>query len=197
MIKEFCGGKAGWNDRAIFIKTDLKPCVLIRSGRFLIFSNLWKKQGQNASPPALAELLYPSIFGILQVSTTPLSSCEGLFRVPSLVHPLLLIGHFAKLSSRLKEELTCLPHNSSNLAAVNFMSCPQNDPNGFPVLLWEHKHSSISHHLACGPTSGLVLYDGLLPANLWHWHTWQSTLGPLELRASLCLRSLTHMRRNN
>ena len=25
LIKEFCGGKAGWNDRAIFIKTDLKP----------------------------------------------------------------------------------------------------------------------------------------------------------------------------
>ena len=39
----------------------------------------------------------------------PLSSCEGLFRVPSPEHPLLLIGHFAKLSNRLKEEMTCLP----------------------------------------------------------------------------------------
>ena len=25
MIKEFCGGQAGWNDRAVFIETDLKP----------------------------------------------------------------------------------------------------------------------------------------------------------------------------
>ena len=40
----------------------------------------------------------------------PRSSCEGLFRVPSQVHPLLLIGPFAKLSNRLKEELTCFRH---------------------------------------------------------------------------------------
>ena len=25
LIKEFCGGKAGWNDRVIVIETDLKP----------------------------------------------------------------------------------------------------------------------------------------------------------------------------
>ena len=77
MIKEFCGGKARWNDRAIFIETDLKPCILIRRGRFLTFSNLWKKQCQNASPSALSELLYPSILGILQVAATPFLPMQG------------------------------------------------------------------------------------------------------------------------
>ena len=33
LIKEFCKGKAGWNDRAVFIETDLIPHQS-RSGRF-------------------------------------------------------------------------------------------------------------------------------------------------------------------
>ena len=46
----------------------------------------------------------PSILGNLPSATPPCSSCEGLFRVPSQVHPPLLIHPLAKLSNRLKEE---------------------------------------------------------------------------------------------
>ena len=39
MIKEFCGGKAGWNDRAIFIETVLQASVRIQS-----VAALWSSQ---------------------------------------------------------------------------------------------------------------------------------------------------------
>ena len=41
LMKEFCGGKAGWNDRAIFIVTDVMPASDPEADAFLVFSNLW------------------------------------------------------------------------------------------------------------------------------------------------------------
>ena len=56
MMKEFCGGKAGWNDRAIFIETDLVPASNAEADASLGFSNLWHKQSQNALPSALSDI---------------------------------------------------------------------------------------------------------------------------------------------
>ena len=144
----------GWNDRAIFIETESRA---LHPDQKRPLSDIIKSVDK-AMPKcfALCSIRTPISLWSKEIYQVPpsRSSCEGLFRVPSQVHPLLLIGPLAKLLNRLKEELTCLYHNSSNLAAVNFRSCPQIDTS---ILLREHKCWSISHHLVCGPTSGIVL----------------------------------------
>ena len=54
-MKEFCRGKAGWNDSAIFIETDLKP-VSEPVQPHSVFSNP-DKVLPNALPSALPEIL--------------------------------------------------------------------------------------------------------------------------------------------
>ena len=46
MIKEFCGGKAGWNDRAKFIQTVLQASVRIQSAAAPTFPNSLKEEEQ-------------------------------------------------------------------------------------------------------------------------------------------------------
>ena len=53
LIKEFCGGKAGWNDGAVFIKTDL--VVLVQFSELLInrSSSTMMKSGDDVTVSSL------------------------------------------------------------------------------------------------------------------------------------------------
>ena len=50
LIKEFCGGKAGWNDRAVFIKTDLSLASEQSVAPHLMFSNLGQSNAKRFCP---------------------------------------------------------------------------------------------------------------------------------------------------
>ena len=65
-MKEFCRGKAGWNDRAIVIETDLKPASKPVHLHW-VFSNSGKVM-PTALPSDLPEILLSS--GNLQITTT-------------------------------------------------------------------------------------------------------------------------------
>ena len=112
VIKEFCGGKAGCNNRAIFIETDLKP----------VSEPVWPHSGIHKSMakfyPMLCPLLYQKSSQAfdLRKSTSnhpPFSACAGLFCPFCSTFLLLPIGHFGglrvPLSNERKERMVCLP----------------------------------------------------------------------------------------
>ena len=101
MIKEFCGGKPGWNDRAIFTETHLKPAS----------EPVWPQSGIHKSLAKFCPMLCPLeslILGNQQV-TTHLSLPVQAFARTYLLLP---IGHFGGLrvllSYRKNEGLVCL-----------------------------------------------------------------------------------------
>ena len=78
LIKEFCGGQAWWNDRAIFIETDLKPASEQSVAACQVFSNIWQSNAKFALCP-IRNPIEPSILGNLPIATH-LSLVWGPFR---------------------------------------------------------------------------------------------------------------------
>ena len=85
MIKEFCGGKAGWNDRAVFIKTEYRALSPDQKWPLRMLCPL----GQNS---------YQPLFSRDTKCHTPVLPVRAFSRVPSQGHPHVLIGSLAKLS---------------------------------------------------------------------------------------------------
>ena len=56
MIKEFCGGKSGWNDRVIFIETDPTP-PSESDAAAIWYSQIYGKVLPKTLPSALPEIL--------------------------------------------------------------------------------------------------------------------------------------------
>ena len=77
LIKEFCGGKAGWNDRAILSETDLKPAP----------KPVWPHSGIHISMAKFCPMLYQNSSWAFDLRKSAInhptfSACLGLFKVP-------------------------------------------------------------------------------------------------------------------
>ena len=157
----------------VFSETDLKPAS--ESGRPLHgILKSWQSSAQCFALCSTRNPLKLSILGNLQVTTPPCLLVRAFLKFLWLYLPTFLIGHFGglgvHLSNRLKVELTCLLAHLQSItksAACHFLGLvPQDGTNGHSVILQDYKYLDISHHLAWGSKSILVLYDGFAVTNL-------------------------------
>ena len=70
LIKDFCRGQAGWNDRAICIETDHEPASDQSAAARLAFSNLWQSNAKHFVLCPLRNPNEPSILRNLPITTT-------------------------------------------------------------------------------------------------------------------------------
>ena len=83
MIKEFCGGKAGWNDRAIFIETVLQASVQNQSVATLrSVKSMAKVMPNGFALCSIRSPIEPSVLGDLPNATPRFSSHVSLLKVP-------------------------------------------------------------------------------------------------------------------
>ena len=67
MIKEFCGGKAGWSDKAIFIEIDLKPASKPEAAAFWHCQIYAKAMPKCLAICSITNPIKPSILGNLPI----------------------------------------------------------------------------------------------------------------------------------
>ena len=91
IIKNFAKARLGGMIEQSLLKQNLELWFRIRSDHFLILSNLWTKQCQNALPSALSELLSACALRRSTKCHPPVLPVRAFFRVISQRSPLQII----------------------------------------------------------------------------------------------------------